>query len=130
MPTSRVKNIKTFKLAAISYTGIKEVEVSENTEEITDSGDNDTTDTFIAKGKSTCRGSVQVSDGIQATAMKATTGAVAITYEGEDAADASAQKVTITGALFFNKSTRSMHNGVWTHNVTFRAASYAVATLP
>lgn len=124
---ARAKNIKTFTVGATPYTTIKEVEVNESVEEITDSGDNDTVDTFIAKGKASCRGSVTLSDGIQATAMKATAAAAAITFIGEDAANANAMTCTITGALFFNKSTRAMHNGVWQHTVTFRAASYVMA---
>ena len=128
---SRVKNIKTFKVGVTAFTTIKEISVSEETAEIADSGDNDIVDTFIAKGKSTCRGQIMVNDGIQATALKATVGSAnVLTAEGEDASDTSAQKITITGAQFFNKSSRVLHNDVWTHVVTFRAQSYAIAALP
>lgn len=123
----RFHEISTFKYGATDeYNTIKSVDADENTDVLADSGDNDTTDTFLEKGKTSCSWSMVISDPIQAAAIKAHAKGD-ITFIGTAATGGTNVTVTIAGAIALNKSNRQMHNGVWGYTITGRATSYAVA---
>jgi len=122
----RFKNIVGLKFGADEFNTIKEVQVEETTEELTDSGDNDTEETFLEKGINRCRFTLLIADPIQAQAIKAHAKA-AITFDGEPSTGGTACTYTLAGALVFNRSQRAMHNGVHVTQLSGRATSLAVA---
>ena len=125
----RLREIKTFKHGATTFTTLKEVDYSEGTNPIEDSGDDDAALSYQEGGLTTCGGSVLIADPVQALAIKAAARAD-ITFVGIAQSGGTNQLVTIKGAKFFEMSPRFMHNGVSVTRLTFRCAIIAPAVLP
>ena len=119
-PTKRrYINISTFKVGTAEYNTIQSVSENTDIQEIAASGDADTADSFLAKGKSSTRGEVVIQDPIQAQAMLV--GAPGdITFSGQPEAGGVAVNVTLKNAIFFGKRATMLHNGVWGETLNFR----------
>lgn len=121
---ARYIDITEFLAGATQYSGIESVSYGIQTKEIAASSDADKVDTFLAKGKSTIRGSVKMNDPVQASALQATAAPVTLTFEGQTAAATNHYvKVVITNVLFFNLEGQGMHDDVWGSSVTWRSGA-------
>lgn len=127
-PTAqRFKNIDDLKYATDDFITLKQVEVTEDTSFLEDSGDTDTQPTFVEKGMTSCSFTLMIADPIQAEAIKAHAKGD-ITFKGQPATGGVACLVTITGAVCGGRSQQAMHNGVWVTRISGRATGFSVAT--
>lgn len=117
----RFIDITSFVHGSNTYTGVVSVSYESDTKEIAASSDADKTDTFLAKGKTTVRGSVRFNDPVQAAQFQAEA-AADLTFKGTGpgAAPHAVVTVVVKGCTPFNLRGNAMHDDVWTSEVTFR----------
>ena len=124
----RFFHIKEVKLGVSEHNTVKEIEWTDATSEIADSGDDDAVDTFLEEGKSDCRGTLLIADPIQAYALRNAEPAD-LTFKGKAKTGGTDALVTIKSVRFFSVSPRFMHDGVSVSRLTFRAFDAAGGAL-
>lgn len=116
----RFYHLHTVKHGVNDHNTLKEIEWTDNTEEIADSGDDDAVDTFLEAGKSEVRGTMLIADPIQAYALRNAV-AANLTFKGKAKTGGTDCLVTIKSVKVFGVSPRFMHGGVSVSRLTWRA---------
>jgi hypothetical protein len=116
----RFIHVKALTHGAVNHSTIQSVSIDKSYQEISDSGDDDGADTFLAKGKLSVTVSVELRDPVQADAL-VDRAASTLTFKGVPETGGTEVTVTVLGVIFFRHGNRAVHNGVATQTVSGRA---------
>jgi hypothetical protein len=114
----RFVNIVSCLHGTLEINTIQSISFTEDTRQIRASGDNDRSDSFLARGKTSVSGEITLQDPIQAQALKAAAKAD-LKYSGEPESGGVAVQVTLKNVIFFTRRETDNHDNVWGVSLSF-----------
>lgn len=119
MPNRRFIHVRAATHGVLPITTVQSISFTDDAQEIAASGDDDTADSFLAKGKSSVRGELVLQDPTQAAALKAAAPGD-LEWKGVPETGGSEITQTLSNVIFFSRRHASTHNGLATETLTFR----------
>lgn len=116
--STRFYNIKEAKLGATNITTVASIDLRQSQAMLTDRGDNDQFDSWIARGPGSTGVTINLRDPQQAASLAAEAAVAALTFKGVPENGGTEKLVTITGVLLGSPSFSAPHGAAWSCSIS------------